>query len=192
MSFPPWNNCGILPPFLGETPILKSNRSPYKTTLYEFVKAFGTTPERKLILKGLLNYRLDLKAVGINDGMQWVGGSLTENCEVLANRAPNDIDVVTFSHNTFTNEAEGEKLIRSRPELFDSNECKIKYQCDSYFIALSYFRFAKDIIKESNYWYGLLSHQRETYLWKGILEISLNEDEAQAKTYLDAEVISGE
>ena len=36
------------------------------------------------------------------------------------------------------------------------------------------------------YWYGLFSHQRETFLWKGLLRIELMSDDEQALELLNA------
>ena len=32
------------------------------------------------------------------------------------------------------------------------------------------------LIDQTKYWFGLFSHQRDTFLWKGMLEIPLTDD----------------
>jgi hypothetical protein len=37
------------------------------------------------------------------------------------------------------------------------------------------------------FWFGLFSHQRETALWKGIVQIELDADDAAAVALLEGE-----
>ena len=48
------------------------------------------------ILDGFLRFRELLTQAGFVSGFQWVDGSFLENVEMLENRPPNDLDVVTF------------------------------------------------------------------------------------------------
>ena len=72
--------------------------SPYTVSLSEVIKRHATSEARVRILTGLLDFRADLRAVGINDGLQWLDGSFVEDVEGIRGRAPADMDLVTFAH----------------------------------------------------------------------------------------------
>jgi hypothetical protein len=40
------------------------------------------------------------------------------------------------------------------------------------------------IVKWTKYWYGLFSHKKITNLWKGMLEIRIDEDDLEAINFL--------
>ena len=61
-----------------------------------FVGNLGTSPERKAILGGFLDFRDRLRSEGMIQGFQWLDGSFLENIEVMESRPPKDLDVVTF------------------------------------------------------------------------------------------------
>ncbi len=71
-------------------------RSPYPVSLVDLVLRFSTSPERRKILNGLLRFRQELHAIGLISGFQWIDGSFIEDIEFLEERAPQDVDVVTF------------------------------------------------------------------------------------------------
>jgi hypothetical protein len=50
------------------------------------------------------------------------------------------------------------------------------YNVDGYYICLNLEDKDNIIfcVKQSNYWYGLWSHQRQSLLWKGYVQIELN------------------
>ena len=60
---------GLLPPYDGEAARI-DNSSPYPATTLELCEQFATTPERKAILKGFLNFRALLHQLQIVDGFQ--------------------------------------------------------------------------------------------------------------------------
>lgn len=95
VSIPAWNTLGVLPPNDPLNPT-SSERSPYSVSLLDVVMRFGTTTERRRVLRGFLDYRATLHGLGLHDGFQWLDGSFTEQVELLERRAPRDIDVVTF------------------------------------------------------------------------------------------------
>ena len=72
---PIFNISNVLPPFIGVDPINPTLCSPYESPISAFVQRFGTTPERIVILKGLLAYRLQLNSIGITSGFQILDGS---------------------------------------------------------------------------------------------------------------------
>lgn len=93
---PQWNGVGILPPVRPEMPGNSPERSPYRVSPAGFVDRFATSPERMAILDGLLRFRGKLHELGIVSGFQWLDGSFLEQIELLENRHPRDMDVVTF------------------------------------------------------------------------------------------------
>jgi hypothetical protein len=178
---PPFNQSGVLPPFLsGSEPTDVSAVAPYKTSLVSFVSRFSTSDERKKILHGLLKYRVSLKQLGITKGFQWIDGSFIEDVEKNRGRAPNDIDLVTFAHRPNEHEDKGKwsSLVNTRTDLFYPKESKNQYLCDAYFVD---FSLPADIlVNRTSYWFGLFSHQSDSFLWKGMLQIDLSENEDDA------------
>jgi hypothetical protein len=176
---------GVLPPFIpGATPTDNGAVAPYRTKLADFAERFAGTTERKVILSGLLAYRTALRSVGINSGFQWLDGSFVEDCETIRGRPPKDIDLITFS---FRPKACAEtdawrKLILSRPDLFDPETTKSIYKCDAYFVDLGVHPF--HVVAQTRYWFGLFSHQRDTYLWKGMIEVPFTEHDNDVESFL--------
>lgn len=172
---PPWTSEGILPPFLG-SPAAPS-RSPYDVSLRELVERFGTTVERRTILRGLLQYRAALHRLGYSRGFQWVNGSFTENVERIEARAPRDVDVVTFVHDPSCSSG-----LDGDAAALDHTTAKAAYKVDSYIVELDQLP-APDLVRQSSYWYSLWSHRR-SLVWKGFLQVSLTPDEDAADALL--------
>src|SRR5690606_3212200 len=86
---------GVLPPVNPDNPT-GPDRSPYQVSLVDLVLRFGTSPKRREILDGLLRFREQLHNLGLVTGFQWLDGSFLEEVELLEQRPPHDIDVVTF------------------------------------------------------------------------------------------------
>ncbi|GGD20075.1 hypothetical protein GCM10011335_23740 [Aureimonas glaciei] len=129
---------------------------------------FATTPERRTILEGLLDYRHALNAIGFNDGYQWLDGSFVEDVETLEGRPPNDIDVLTVVRrpigvNDFAT------LVATNINLFDPGLTKRVYRTDGYIVDLE--KPPHLLVNDIVYWYGLFSHKRKTSLWKGMLSV---------------------
>jgi hypothetical protein len=70
---PPFNLSGVLPPFIGPSPVVPAGMSPYATTMTEIVGRLVITPERAALCRGLLAHRRDLRDLGITSGVQWIG-----------------------------------------------------------------------------------------------------------------------
>ncbi len=60
---------------------------PYETRLVRTASSLAKSKERKEILRGLINYRQRLAAIGFTIGFQWLSGSFMEDIEVLEGRA---------------------------------------------------------------------------------------------------------
>ena len=174
---PAFGPSGVLPPFVGASPVVPAGLSPYVAVMTEIVARFGTSAERLAILNGFLDYRAALAAVGIADGFQWVDGSFVENCETIRQRAPGDVDIVTFAYRPAT--PDWSLFVSQHLELFDPHRLKAIFKCDAYYIDLQ--KPGDLIVTETAYFNGLFSHQRDTMQWKGMLSIDLNSDDASAR-----------
>ena len=182
---PAHNQSGVLPPFIpSATPVDRGATAPYPVTLIDIARRFATNEKRRQILQGLASYRKALREVGIVEGFQWLDGSFGEKVESTRGRPPNDIDIVTFSYrpNESKEKDDWPQLIQSRPDLFNPEESKKLYHCDAYFVDMS--ADPRMLMNQTKYWFGLFSHQRDTLLRKGMLEVSLQENESDLITLL--------
>ncbi len=184
---PELNQSGVLPPFIAEQgPTDPAGMSPYRTTITEFVLRYAQSPERIAILKGLLEYRKKLKELGITQGFQWLDGSFVENVELNRGRPPADVDLVTFAVRPNVELDKWKDLVNNNKEIFLPNESKEKYLCDAYYVDLNISPI--QIVNYSRYWFGLFSHQRESYLWKGMIEISILCSDEEALDFIEKEM----
>lgn len=181
---PDHNHMGVLPPFLlGALPHEMGAMAPYRTSFLDLAKKFSTSEERISILKGLIEYRNALRSIGILSGFQWIDGSFVEDCERVRGRPPKDIDLITFSERpqAFSNIAQWRQFIYSRPDLFNPEDSKVKFFCDAYFVDLAINPI--HIVSQTRYWFGLFSHQRDTFLWKGMLEIPITDNDEEVEAF---------
>ena len=180
---PSFTLSGVLPPYhpeIGATANDVYGRSPYLITPDQLVAAFATTEERKSLLRNLFQYRQSLRDLGFH-GYQWIDGSFVEDVEGQRGRPPGDIDLVTFLVRPPDHQDQaqwGEFLAEHWEALTPAD---LDLHC--FFVDLSLP--APVIVRQSVYWFGLFSHQRETALWKGIVQIDLNVDDAAAVAMLD-------
>jgi hypothetical protein len=172
----------------GGSPTEPGETAPYRVELAEFVQRFGDTDERREILEGLVAYRNALRAAGITSGFQWLDGSFVEDCEKNRGRPPKDIDIITFSMRPKAHAESGawRAFVQSRPDLFDPETTKEHFKCDAYFVDLGVHPV--HLVAQTRYWFGLFSHQRDTYLWKGMIEIPFLGDDADVQRILSSEV----
>ena len=172
MTIPAWNAQGVLPPIGSPDPTSRV-RSPYTVPRPAFVRRFGMSVERRAILDGLLQYRAALHAIGLDSGFQWLDGSFLEHVEALEDRAPNDIDVVTF-FNLPLGETEA-SIAQQAPHLLaptrrEHQEIKAQFHVDAYPVGLHLS--SDNIVRQSAYWYSMWSHRRN-FAWKGFVQVSL-------------------
>ncbi|MCB8977163.1 MAG: hypothetical protein H6657_07010 [Ardenticatenaceae bacterium] len=185
---PQFNQNGVLPPYLPSSkPTNRDHTSPYRISMLELVQRFALSSERRSILRGLIQYRQALRAAGFEHGFQWIDGSFVEDCEGYRDRPPNDIDIVSFLHRPEKYQADESEF----REFFYSTvvnllDAKDEYLCDAYYVDLNASPVA--VVKNTHYWFGLFTHQRETFVWKGMLEIPLQDDDESAMELLDEEV----
>lgn len=131
VAIPPWTADGVLPPINASRPV-SPDRSPYVVSPGDYVRRFGGTPERRVIIDGLLRYRAALHAVGLDFGFQWLDGSFLEHVEQIENRAPNDVDVVTF-YRLPVGMSESQ-FIANAGTLLDNASVKTDYHVDGYLL----------------------------------------------------------
>jgi hypothetical protein len=177
----------VLPPFMGEDVVgAYLPRSPYSTTISELVLHFATSPQRCVILKGFLSFREALRNAGFTSGIQWLDGSFVENCEVVKGRSPGDIDIVSLLRRPagILDEDRWTDFVEKNTEtIFDASATKRDFHCDAYFIDLD---VEPQLVAESvAYWFGLFSHQRETFRWKGIVQLNFLCDDDLAANILE-------
>lgn len=161
--------------------------APYQASMAELVQRYATSPERQEILKGLIAYRAAMRQLGINAGFQWLDGSFVEDCELLRGRSPHDVDLITFAPRPLGLRQDDlwRAAIAAHPELFDPDVAKETYFCDAYFVDLT--AHPVYLVHSARYWFGLFAHQRETYLWKGMVEVLLDTDDTEAHRLLTEE-----
>jgi hypothetical protein len=172
----------VLPPYVGDEPGDPAMMSPYPATMAEVVQRFAFSRERISILRGLLSYRSELRALGLDDGHQWLDGSFVEDVENIRKRPPRDIDIVTFASLQGT-PIEKRAFIQANINLFDPELAKLTYLCDAYFVDLTIRPLL--LVSSTRYWFGMFSHQRETSLWKGMLQVPIVSDDDVAAKLLD-------
>lgn len=181
LAIPDWNVHGVLPPYLDGTG--HAGRAPYRVALADVVLRFGSTPRRAALLTGFLAFRKALHGHGLVRGFQWLDGSFLEDIETLEARAPNDIDVVTFYHESVG--ISQKELLAKDPLLFSFDAAnrdarKAQFGVDAF---LSSFTGTPEaLVARSTYWYSMWAHRR-TDLWKGYLQVDLapgEDDEAAA------------
>ena len=179
---PPFSISGALPPFVGPNPADRAGSSPYVVMMSEIVRRFGVTAERVHLLTGLLNYREELRRLGVTDGEQWINGSFVEDIETTRGRPPADVDVITLAVRPVSDPMAWSQLVQSNRNLFDPQVTKARFNCDAYFVDLS--RRPNLIVADATYFFGLFSHQRVTSLWKGMLAVLLASDDQDARLLL--------
>ena len=163
---------GVLPPIGPGEKGVSFIRAPYCAYLSEFIKHYSISVERINIIKGFCEYRKCLHEIGITDGFQWINGSFSEDVELLENRPPNDIDVVTFF--VLPSGMTQQSLLDLNKQLFcDHDGIKERYRVDAYYVPMDN-NDIKRLIRQSTYWYSMWSHRR-TGEWKGFIEISLDD-----------------
>jgi hypothetical protein len=180
-DIPDFTISGVLPPFLGTTPIVSAFMSPYPTSLTRIARKLCGSNERKEIFRGLIAYRQQLSDIGLRDGFQWLSGSFMEDIEGLETRHPNDVDVVTFCHRPVAaaDDAAWQAFFAKNVQLLNAKLVKPAFKCDAYFVDLN--TIPTNVVNQTRYWFGLFSHRRGG-LWKGLLQVPLvvTQDDADA------------
>jgi hypothetical protein len=148
--------------------------------MHDLVAAFGTTPHRRQLLRNLIAYRALLASDGYVSGIQFIDGSFVENVEVMSSRNPSDIDVFSIlgmPHKYLVDPPTWQSTgyLFWRDEVANRNLNKARFNLDTY--AMLFEDLAAnpmDLISNIIYWYGLFSHQRDTFAWKGFAGLALD------------------
>ena len=170
MPIPPFTIDGILPPYVGiDGPGGAPNdMSPYVASVPEVVATLATTEERKDILRGWLQHRAQLRALGFSRGFQWLDGSFVEQ------KDPKDLDVVTFLYRPahILGPQQLGHVMAANLGLFSRAPVKQNFKLDAFFLDLN--GDPRALVNSTRYYLGLFSHRRVDDLWKGMLEVSLD------------------
>lgn len=170
MPIPNFDHNNVLPPHLGN-PTDRAHLSPYPCSILELCHRFSTSKQRIHILKNFVEFRQRMTSVGIIYGFQWLDGSFMEDIELLENRPPSDLDVVTFYGGLSIDDQT--KLRIDFPEFVNPVLAKNTYFLDHYAVDYSY---RPDVTVEmTRYWIQLFTHNRNG-VWKGMLRLALNTD----------------
>ena len=167
---------GVLPPFLGTEPGRIASQSPFRASPEELVFRFGTSPWRNQLLRGLLDFRAAWRNEGIIAGFQWIDGSFVEDKELVKGQPPSDVDVITVFERPVaasTGTAWFRLANKLSSTLLDPDFCKTSFRCDAYPIDLG--ADGKTVAELSAFWFSLFSHQRDTFRWKGVVQIPLGD-----------------
>lgn len=171
MPIPAFTIDGIIPPFIGPHGPggLAQDMTPYVASALEVVHTLGGSDRRRAILTGWLGYRAQLRAAGITHGFQWLDGSFVEQKE------PNDMDVVTFFRRPAHAQSDTEIGLwaGARRHLFDRVGIKTNFLLDAFPVDLG--GDAESVVNVTRYWLGLFSHRRVDGLWKGMLQVRLED-----------------
>ena len=186
MAIPELTKSGVLPPHNGSRnggPVTKADLSPFPATTLELCQKFGTTPERRVILRGYLQFRARLSDLQVVDGFQWVDGHFLEDYEKRTHKSPDHIRVVTF--------------YRASPLIADPNYARLfeplrtgratraNFHVDHNLVPLDWP--AQCLIDATRFQSAMLSHS-DNGIWKGYVRINLHtpQDDSAAQEHLAA------
>jgi uncharacterized protein DUF6932 len=181
---PALTHSGVLPPFAGASSA-DPGMSPYPATMLETAVMFCKSAQRAKLFRGLIDYRTKLLAMGLS-GAQWLDGSFCEDVESNQTRPPNDIDIVTLLVRppALATNAAWAAALTTNTSLFERDKVKANFHCDPFFVDIGLP--AALVVDQLTYYFGLFTHQRVSYLWKGLVQVPLPGDDNDAVQYLDS------
>lgn len=94
---------------------------------------------------------------------------------------PNDVDVVTYFY--LPDGESQETLYHKNTLIFDNGQVKKAYRVDAYFCPLD-GNVCENHIQQISYWYSMWSHCRDSFVWKGFLQTSLDPIETESAMQL--------
>ena len=171
MPIPALTGDGVLPPYIGGRGPgdFADDMSPYVATALEVANTFGRTSKRRSILRGWLDHRAAMRGAGFRRGFQWLDGSFVED------KVPSDLDVVTFLYRP---PGVGDRdalatVIHAHSGIFQRTIVRQRYCLDHFPVDLN--GSPEGIVATSRYFLGLFSHRREDSLWKGMIQVRLED-----------------
>jgi hypothetical protein len=108
-----------------------------------------------------------LRRIGFDRRFQWLDGSFVES------KLPRDLDVFTFLSRPigYRDTTLLKQLVMTNLTLFDRSQLKASFRLD--FFAVDLDGSAETLVNMSRYFFGLFSHRRGDDLWKGMLQVRL-------------------
>ena len=187
MPIPDLTKTGVLPPHHGSQnggPVRKTDLSPFPATTLELCQKFGDTPERRVILRGYLQFRARLTDLQVVNGFQWVDGHFLEDYEKRSRKAPDHIRVVTFCYPSAM--VSDPHYARLSEPLKKGRDTRATFHVDHSLIPLNWP--TQDIIEATRFQSAILSHS-DNGVWKGYVRINLNTlpEDAAASEHLAAQ-----
>jgi hypothetical protein len=171
MPIPAFTIDGVLPPYVGPDGPggAPEDLSPYAVTTVEVVSTLALTEQRKEILRQWLRHRAALRTIGFDRGFQWLDGSFVES------KDPRDLDVVTFLYRPVGIQDRNDlaRLLHANLNLFGHAQVKSAYSLDFFPIDLD--GSPEALVNLTRYWLGLFSHRRGDDLWKGMLQVRMED-----------------
>ncbi|WP_425512107.1 DUF6932 family protein [Xanthomonas axonopodis] len=169
MPIPPFGINGVLPPYVGANGPggQPEDMSPYAVSALEVVTTLGHSERRREILRGWLDHRAALRALGFDQGFQWLDGSFLEQKE------PNDLDLISFLFRpqTALTAEELARLLHANRGIFERGLVKTTYKLDAFFTDMNASPIG--LVNFTRYYLGLFSHRRGDDIWKGMLQVGL-------------------
>src|SRR5207244_3707530 len=97
-----------------------------------------------------------------------------------------DIDLVTIFERPHAarDDASWKQVVSANSSLFNRSQVKKDFGCDSFFVDAG--QPPSKVLRQATYFLGLFTHQRDSYLWKGILQVPLRSDDADADAAITA------
>ena len=155
----------------------------------EIIGRFASSPRRRALLSGLLNYRQLLNGLGYVSGLQFINGSFVEDVENREGRDPNDIDVFSFLERPIRYRTDA-TLWRNvgfpewSNQIVNRSLNMTRFGLDTYAVAIDQIS-GLDFILATTYWSSLFAHKRMTHDWKGFLRVPIDfSDDVVARALL--------
>lgn len=162
-------NLRTLPPYVTLDPLPPSNHAPFDCSIAEFGDRFGTGSLRAEIQRNFLEFRAELRGLGVV-GIQWIGGSF-----VTEKRDPEDLDVVTFVAQPTTPHALNAIVAANGGAEAWRKRLWVRNRIDHYFVSLGLP--PEKLVAQARYWYACFAHQKYANgkfgIWKGFVSLRL-------------------
>jgi len=158
-----------MPKPISKAPSLPLPRNGDPANTLELCVRYGTTPVRRAILLGLLQFRDALRKLQVGDGFQWVDAAFLDDDRRIRN-APDCIRVVTFCYpSPVFNDPEYADLVAT---VTNRKATLAKFKVDHMPVLLTWA--PRVLVKHTRVHSALLSCHQDNGTWKAPLELDLN------------------